>query len=42
VRVLERAGLVRRRIEGRDHFLSLDVAPLDQAADWFTAYVKRT
>jgi DNA-binding transcriptional ArsR family regulator len=37
VRVLERAGLVRRRIEGRDHFLSLDVAPLDEAADWITA-----
>ena len=37
VRVLERAGLVRRRIEGRDHFLSLDVAPLDEAAKWIAA-----
>ena len=40
VRVLERAGLVRRRIEGRDHFLSLDVAPLDEAAEWIAAQKK--
>lgn len=34
IRILERAGLVHRRIEGRDHFLSLDPAPLDAAASW--------
>jgi DNA-binding transcriptional ArsR family regulator len=34
IRILERAGLVRRRIDGRDHFLSLDPAPLDDAAAW--------
>lgn len=34
IRILERAGLVRRRIEGRDHYLSLDAAPLDAAAAW--------
>ena len=34
IRMLERAGLVRRRIVGRDHFLSLDAAPLDDAAAW--------
>jgi len=34
IRILERAGLVRRRIAGRDHFLSLDPAPLDDAAAW--------
>ena len=34
IRMLERAGLVRRRIEGRDHFLSLDPAPLDKASAW--------
>src|SRR4051812_18081511 len=34
VRILERAGLVRRRVTGRDHFLSLDPAPLDAAATW--------
>ena len=34
IRILERAGLVRRRIEGRDHFLSLDAAPLDAMTAW--------
>ena len=34
IRILERAGLVRRRIAGRDHFLSLDPKPLDEAAAW--------
>lgn len=40
VRMLERAKLVRRRVEGRDHFLSLDPAPLDEAADWIAAQKK--
>jgi DNA-binding transcriptional ArsR family regulator len=34
IRILERAGLVRRHVEGRDHFLSLDPGPLDDAAAW--------
>lgn len=34
IRILERAGLVRRRVAGRDHFLSLDPGPLDSAAAW--------
>ena len=34
IRILERAGLVRRRVSGRDHFLSLDPEPLDAAAAW--------
>jgi DNA-binding transcriptional ArsR family regulator len=34
IRILERAGLVHRRVAGRDHFLSLDPAPLDAAAAW--------
>ena len=34
IRMLERAGLVTRRIEGREHFLALDPAPLDEAAEW--------
>ena len=34
IRILERAGLVRRRVAGRDHFLSLDPEPLDAAAAW--------
>jgi len=34
IRILERARLVRRRIEGREHVLSLNTAPLDEAAAW--------
>jgi DNA-binding transcriptional ArsR family regulator len=34
IRVLENADLVRRRQDGRDHFLSLHARPLDQAAAW--------
>lgn len=34
IRVLERAGLVRRRKRGREQILSLDPAPLDEAAEW--------
>jgi DNA-binding transcriptional ArsR family regulator len=34
VRALERARLVSRRIEGREHFLSLTPAPLDEAVRW--------
>ena len=34
IRMLERAGLVVRRVEGREHFLALDPRPLDEAAQW--------
>lgn len=34
IRILERAGLVRRRIAGRDHFLTYDPRPLDAATEW--------
>lgn len=34
IRRLERAGLVRRRRAGREHLLSLDPGPLDEAAAW--------
>lgn len=34
IKLLERAKLVRRRIHGRDHYLSLDARPLEQAARW--------
>ena len=34
IRRLERAGLVRRRRRGREHILSLDPRPLDEAAAW--------
>lgn len=34
IRLLERAGLVRRRREGREHVLAFDPAPLDEAQAW--------
>jgi DNA-binding transcriptional ArsR family regulator len=34
IRLLERAGLVRRRIAGRDHFLALDPGPFDELTQW--------
>ncbi len=34
VRVLEHAGLVRRRIQGRQHLCRLNASPLKDAADW--------
>jgi DNA-binding transcriptional ArsR family regulator len=37
VRVLERARLVRRRRAGREHLLSLNPKPLDEAAAWMAA-----
>ncbi len=37
IRVLERAHLVRRRRAGREHLLSLNPEPLDQAASWIEA-----
>ena len=37
IRVLERAGLVRRRIVGREHILSFNPAPLDEATAWIAA-----
>lgn len=40
LRVLERAGLVRRRVEGRTHSCRLDPEPLRRVADW-TAEFRR-
>lgn len=34
IRILERARLVRRRRSGREHLLSVNPKPLDEAADW--------
>jgi DNA-binding transcriptional ArsR family regulator len=34
IRLLERAGLVRRRVAGRDHFLSLERKPFDELTQW--------
>ncbi len=38
IRMLERAGLLRRSIVGRDHVLSLNAAPLAQAQAWIDEY----
>jgi DNA-binding transcriptional ArsR family regulator len=34
IRILERAGLVRREVSGRDHYLSLEPKPLNELAEW--------
>ena len=34
IRALEAAGLVSRRVEGRDHVIALTPAPMAQAAQW--------
>lgn len=34
IRLLERAGLVRRHVRGREHVLSFNARPLDSAAEW--------
>src|SRR5204863_2508866 len=36
IRLLERAGLVRRRVSGRVHFLSLDPKPFDDLNQWMS------
>ena len=37
IRVLEHADLVRRRRRGREHFLTINPEPLDEAAAWIRA-----
>ena len=34
IKLLERAGLVRRRVAGRDHYLSLEPGPFDELTRW--------
>lgn len=38
VKVLERAGLIRRRVRGREHWLRLEPRPLREAARWLEHY----
>jgi DNA-binding transcriptional ArsR family regulator len=40
LRVLERAGLVRRRRRGRVHSLKLEAKPMQQAQAWIEEYRK--
>jgi DNA-binding transcriptional ArsR family regulator len=34
IRILERAELVKRRVSGREHFLTFNPAPMESAAEW--------
>lgn len=38
LRVLEQAGLVRRRVQGREHYLSLQAEALRTASAWLETY----
>src|SRR6266581_2260437 len=38
VKVLERAGLLQRRVRGREHWLRLKPRPLHEAARWLEHY----
>jgi DNA-binding transcriptional ArsR family regulator len=38
VKVLERAGLIERKIQGREHRLRLNAGPLREAAAWLEHY----
>ena len=38
VKVLERAGLLTRRVSGREHWVALRPAPLADAAHWLDHY----
>ena len=40
LRVLEKAGLLRRRRDGRVHEMRLEAKPLKQAAEWVEEYRK--
>jgi DNA-binding transcriptional ArsR family regulator len=38
IKMLERAELVRRTVQGRDHFLSLNAEAMADAAEWIEYY----
>jgi DNA-binding transcriptional ArsR family regulator len=38
VKALEQAGLLRRRVEGREHYCALEPEPLRQATRWLDEY----
>lgn len=38
IKVLETAGLVERRIEGREHFIHLNAGPLPEAEAWIAEH----
>jgi DNA-binding transcriptional ArsR family regulator len=40
IQSLERAGLVKRTVRGRIHYVRIDPRPLERADDWLGAYEK--
>lgn len=38
IKVLESAGLIRRKVRGRTHFCSIDPGPLASAHEWLSFY----
>jgi DNA-binding transcriptional ArsR family regulator len=40
IQTLERAGLVKRTVRGRIHYVRIDPRPLARADDWLGAYQK--
>lgn len=38
IKILERAGLVLRTVQGREHVLSLNAAPMADAVEWMNYY----
>lgn len=40
VKILERAGLLRRTVQGRQHLCELDAAPLHGGLEWIRHYEK--
>jgi DNA-binding transcriptional ArsR family regulator len=38
IRILERAGLITRSVQGREHVLSLTAGPMAEAAEWMEFY----
>jgi DNA-binding transcriptional ArsR family regulator len=38
LRVLEKAGLLQRRRDGRTHYLRLAAGPMQEAAEWLALY----
>lgn len=38
LQVLERAGLIRREVRGREHYFSTEPEPLHVAAEWLNTY----
>lgn len=38
IKSLERAGLITRRVRGREHYIALNAAPLGPASRWIDQY----